>query len=151
MQDKIGFSFEAQDLAQLEQRGTVYVVDGTKISNQLELFDAYGKGLKAPSGYFGTNWNAFLDCLAGLDWIEAFDVFIVHSKLPQLSDGDMAIYIDILHDAVETWADKKTDDLHRLFPDEFIPHHLTVFFPRDVEGMVASYLERPGQPTSEGT
>ncbi len=151
MRGKMGFSFEAPDLAELEKHGTVYVVDGAKISDQLELFDAYGKGLKAPGGYFGKNWNAFLDCLAGLDWIETFDVFIVHSKLPQLSDSDMAIYIDVLRDAAETWADEKTQELHRLFPDEFIPHHLTVFFPKDVEGMVVSYLETSGQTPSEGT
>ncbi len=132
------FCFESPNLVDLRRRGFVFIVDCSKATDPLELFRAYGQGLDAPNGYFGENWNAFLDCICDLDWIKVPEVFIVHYDLPQLSREDTAVYLDILRHAVVSWADEKTVKLHRLFPD-FVPHRLTVCFPKDLEDVVSSY------------
>jgi hypothetical protein len=77
-----------------------------------------------------------------LQWIEAPEVFIVHRQLPRLSREDTAVYLDILRNAVVTWDNKKTDELHRLYPD-FIPHRLGVFFPSVAKDVIATYLGDP--------
>lgn len=114
-----------------------------------EVFRAYGIGLSAPNGYFGENWDAFNDCLLDLDWIKTPDVFIVHRDLPQLSQEDTVVYLEILRDAVETWADAKTSELHRRYPD-LVPHRLTVYFPKALESTVLSLLGRESSHSSSG-
>jgi len=137
------FCFGTPDLVELRRRGFVFALDGSTVTDQLELFRAYGQGLDAPNGYFGENWNAFSDCLLDLDWIEAHDVFVVHRELPHLSDEDTVIYLEILRHVTLTWADEETEKRHQLFPD-FVPHRLTVFFPKDLEAMVLSLLGKSG-------
>lgn len=137
--DRMYFYFETPDLVELRRRGFVFVVDGFAATDQHELFRAYGQGLDAPNGYFGENWNAFLDCICELDWIKTPEVFIIHRDLPQLSREDTVIYLEILRDAVETWADAKTAELHRSY-SHFVPHRLTVYFPKALEGTVLSLL-----------
>jgi hypothetical protein len=145
--DPMCFRFETPDIAELERLGFVFAVDGTKITDQLDIFKVYGEGLKAPNGYFGENWNAFNDCLLDLDWIKAQDIFIIHRELPLLSHDDMENYLDILQHVIRTWADEKTDELHRLYPD-FVPHRLTVFFSKDSESEISAYLEKVTPPSS---
>lgn len=137
------FCFGTPDLVELRRRGFVFAVDGSTVTDQLELFRVYGQGLDAPNGYFGENWNAFLDCICDLDWINVPDVFIVHRDLPYLSREEIQIYLDMLRDAVATWADEKTTELHRHYPD-FVSHRLTVFFPKDLEATVLSLLGNKG-------
>lgn len=141
------FCFETPDLVELRRRGFVFVVDGFAVTDQLELFRAYGQGLDAPNGYFGENWNAFLDCICELDWIKTLDMFIVHGDLPQLSREDTVVYLEILRDAVETWTDAKTSELHRCYPD-FVPHRLTVYFPKALESTVLSLLGKESSHSS---
>lgn len=129
------FCFETPDLVDLGRRGFVFVVDDSKITDQFELFRAYGQGLDAPNGYFGENWNAFLDCFGYLDWIKTPDVFIVHQDLPRLSRTDMEIYLDILRVAVVRLADENTEEFHLFYP-ELVPHRLTVYFPKALESTV---------------
>lgn len=98
------------------------------ITNVMQLFSAYAVGLSAPNGYFGENWDAFGDCLLDLQWIDKFEVIIVHRELPSLPGSACSIYLDILQHSVAAWADKKTSELHKVYSD-YIPHRLAVFFP----------------------
>lgn len=54
------------------------------------------------STYFGSNWDAFNDCL----WCapEALDswLLIIHTQLPKLNKREMTIYFDILQNANPT-------------------------------------------------
>lgn len=109
-------------------------------SHKPDIFRTYGEALLAPNGYFGDNWDAFSDCLLDLGWIKAFDVFIVHREMPCLSQKDTAIYLDILRHVVGTWADEKTIELSRFYPD-FVPHRLTIFFPKETECLILAHLE----------
>ena len=133
------FCFGTPDLVELKRRGFVFALDDSTVTNQLELFGAYGQGLDAPNGYFGENWNAFLDCICDLDWIKVPDVFIVHRDLPHLSREEIQIYLGILRDATATWADEKTAELRRHYPG-FVSHFLTVYFTEDLEGPVLSLI-----------
>lgn len=141
--------FETPNLVDLRQRGFVFVVDGSEITDQFEIFRAYGQGLDAPNGYFGENWNAFLDCLGYLDWIKKPEVFIVHQDLPRLSQKDMEIYLDILRVAAVRLADEDTERCHLLYP-ELVPHRLTVYFPKALESTVLSLLGKESSHSSSG-
>lgn len=103
------------------------------------IFNAYGTGLAAPNGYFGTNWDAFYDCLMDLQWIETERVEIVHQKLPDLPKSDLLTYIQILRDADNAWADEKTSQLASQF-EHFVPHALIVRFPKDCESQINTLL-----------
>ncbi|MBY5927782.1 barstar family protein [Halomonas sp. DP8Y7-3] len=123
----------------MRQHGCVACINGVDISDQTNVFETYGRELKAPNGYFGENWNAFNDCLLDLDWISEFDVYIVHFDLPRLERSEMVDYLEILEHAVKTWMDEKTKELCQLHSD-FVPHRLVVFFPEEAEQEVLSYL-----------
>ncbi|MBO6858022.1 barstar family protein [Roseibium sp.] len=111
----------------------------TGSTSKSSRFTAYGRALRAPNGYFGENWDAFSDCLLELDWIDSFEVFLIHRELPHLSQEETAIYLDILQHAMTTWSDKKTDELSHLYPS-FIPHRLTIYSPREIEELVSSFV-----------
>ena len=103
------------------------------------IFNAYGIGLAAPNGYFGTNWDAFYDCLMDMQWIEAEQIEIVHQKLPDLPKSELSIYVQILRDADNAWVDEKTLQLATQF-DQFVPHTLILRFPNDCENQIKTLL-----------
>ncbi|MGF6525217.1 barstar family protein [Variovorax sp. PvP013] len=61
-------------------------------------------------GYFGFNWNALYDCLTDLSWIKEKRIVLEHSRLPNILENDLKIYLEILRDAVLDWNDE--DDHH---------------------------------------
>ena len=122
----------------------------TGSSSKSSLFMAYGSTLRAPNGYFGENWDAFSDFLLDLDWIDSFEVFLVHRELPHISPEETAIYLDILQHAMTTWADEKTGEFSHLYPD-FVPHRLTTFFPREIEELVSSFVRGGGSHLPTGS
>ncbi len=119
--------------------GVVFSVPADPTTPQ-ELFSAYGKGLRAPNGYFGSNWDAFQDVLLGLDWIKEHKVRLVHRQLPKLGDKDLATYLDVLKYAAKEWASPKTAELQKRFPD-FVSHELSVEFCDDLELRVRSLVD----------
>ncbi len=145
MRSSKSFQFDTPDLDALRTRGYVYRVDATKIFDQDDVYVSFGKGLQAPNGYFGTNWDAFNDCLLDLHWIQQFNVFIVHDDLPKLSPADLAIYVDILCGCVERWGDKTITDT--IISSWYVPHDLHVYFPRKLEKTI-QYILHPDIPGS---
>lgn len=105
------------------------------------VFHAYGLGLEAPNGYFGSNWDAFYDCLMDLQWIEQNRIEIVHLTLPKLSSADLKTYLQILSDACSAWAHVKTKKIAEQF-DSFVPHSLNLLFSSDDEAHVSSIISR---------
>jgi hypothetical protein len=108
--------------------------------NKQVLFDTYGVGLDAPQSYFGLNWDAFSDCLTGLEWISERQINIVHDGLPLLTDQDLAIYLEILASATSEWNNKRTDKLARYYRN-FKAHNLAVYFPYSVKSDVERILK----------
>jgi len=119
--------------------GLTFQVNCGKVLSKQMLFDAYGAGLDAPNKYFGLNWDAFSDCLMGLEWLEARHINIVHDGLPRLTGEDLAVYLEILSIAVADWNGEKTATLQEQYPD-FKAHALLVYFPRSVRGEIESLL-----------
>ena len=70
------------------------------LSTREQLFEAYGQALQFP-GYFGKNWDAFIDCLSDLSWIDGDEVAIVHDALPALPPADLRSYLECLQDVLE--------------------------------------------------
>jgi len=54
-------------------------------------------------GYFGFNWNALEDCLRDFSWVSEEKIIIVHDALPNISNDDLKIYLEILRDTVLDW------------------------------------------------
>lgn len=138
------FSNEAE-LGQLDGE-TFYLPK--EIDGKFDIFRTYGALLSAPNGYFGDNWDAFSDCLLDLDWINKKDIFIIHRDMPRLSLKDVQIYLEVLQHAMVTWADDETEVRSQLYPD-FVPHHLTVFFPNKMESLITAYTKK-ANPLSPG-
>lgn len=70
------------------------------IGSKDELMRFFASALRFPD-YFGHNWDALLDCLSDLSWIEAALVLLIHDALPRMPPADLRTYIEVLNDAVE--------------------------------------------------
>lgn len=79
------------------------------------LMVALRNGLGLPS-YFGFNWNALSDCLRDLHWLEQRTVVLAHEDLPRLPAPDLAVYLNVLDEAVKSWAPEEDHSLRVLFP-----------------------------------
>lgn len=119
--------------------GVTFRLNCGKVLSKQVLFDTYGAGLDAPNKYFGLNWDAFSDCLMGLEWLEARHINIVHDGLPRLTVEDLAVYLEILSIAVAEWNGEKTGTLQEQYPD-FKAHTMSVYFPRSIRGEIESLL-----------
>lgn len=72
------------------------------ISNTDELLRSLYYLLWFP-GYFGFNWNALEDCLRDFSWVSEEKIIIAHDALPNISNDDLKIYLEILRDTVLDW------------------------------------------------
>lgn len=80
--------------------------------NKHSLLMWYSDHLKFPD-YFGWTWDALLDCLRDLSWIEVDEIAIVHRDIP-LSGADQLAYLSILGNA----AGKEARRLTVVFPED---------------------------------
>jgi RNAse (barnase) inhibitor barstar len=69
------------------------------ISTRDQLFNEYVRGLRFPD-YFGGNWDAFIDCLSDLAWIDEDEVTVVHDGLPCLPQKELRLYLECLYDVL---------------------------------------------------
>src|SRR5262245_61564665 len=76
---------EACDRLWALQKASVKVVArlirGHKARTTVALFDEFAAALQFP-GYFGENWDAFMECLTDLEWLpgDAYVLFITNSN-----------------------------------------------------------------------
>lgn len=84
------------------------------ISNTDELLRSLYYLLWFP-GYFGFNWNALEDCLRDFNWIKEEKIIIVHDALPNISNNDLKIYLEILRDTVLDWYSYEQHTLEVVF------------------------------------
>jgi len=76
---------------------------GPEIHKTEHLLQALYQLLWLP-GYFGFNWNALHDCLTDLSWIREKRVVLEHTKLPNIPNSELKIYLEILRDATLDWS-----------------------------------------------
>jgi hypothetical protein len=113
------------------------------IQSKTALLAHYDKHGGFP-GYFGGNWDAFLDCLRDFSWVEQRKIVIVHHDLP-LTDRprDLRIYLEALGTAVSDWAQIGGGPFARAPNDmRYVEHELLVVFPSSVEDQISDVLCR---------
>lgn len=93
------------------------------ISSSQELLAKLALELRFPD-YFGSNWDALSDCLRDFMWLEEDAVLLVHADIPPLPSVDLAIYLEVLGEAVESWSTE-------------VRRGLVVQFPRDAARQLA--------------
>jgi RNAse (barnase) inhibitor barstar len=116
--DKFEFTTAAPDKADV-------TIDRSAQGKQ-DLLAGIAQGLSFPD-YFGENWDALIDCLSDLSWVQTPETIIDHAGIPQLSTRDLRLYLESLIDA----ADRRTP--------EMVPK-LRILFRIDDREMVASAL-----------
>jgi hypothetical protein len=85
----------------IEKDDSYLVIFQEDVASDAELLNEYYLQFKFP--YFGFNWDALLDCLGDLDWINQKDIIIFHQEFPKLAERDLKIYIEILLELISRW------------------------------------------------
>lgn len=85
---------------------TVDVTIDASIWEAQQIFDRFAKGFSFPE-YFGHNWNALIDCLSDLWWLQVPEVVVDHPSIPRLAPDDLQLYLDCIVFA----ADRRTADI----------------------------------------
>lgn len=71
----------------------------------------YARALEMPE-YFGSNWDAFDECLRDLSWLKERRLVLYHRDIPlKSSPNDQRVYVDVLARAVEDW---KSGEAHEV-------------------------------------
>jgi hypothetical protein len=83
--------------------------------NRETLFDCLRRELALPP-YFGNNWDALVDCLGTLSWIDRHRVLILHDDLPKIGLKDTVTYLEVLSSAVLDWKPGEDHELIVAFP-----------------------------------
>ena len=118
---------------ELAREGAVSVPPG--LDDKDALLAALSERVGFP-GWFGGNWDALSDCLRDLSWHEG-PLVLVHHDLPLRESSGLAIYLEILADAVSGQQDE--------------PMKLSVVFPSDCAEDRSRAGSSPGElPRGDG-
>jgi hypothetical protein len=90
------------------------------VTAKADLLAVLADGLRFP-GWFGWNWDALLDMLRDLTWLEDEEVRIIHEGLPDDLSETWTVYLKIATAAI----DSRNDAVERGFPDA--PRLLVIF------------------------
>ncbi|MDX2197740.1 MAG: barstar family protein [Phycisphaerae bacterium] len=97
-------------------RGSYVAVVPQGITDTDRLLDTLSLRLKFP-GYFGSNWNALVDCLGDFSWIpDPCDIVLLHEDVPQILRIDLVQYIGVLDGAAHSWLPGERHKLVVGFP-----------------------------------
>lgn len=115
----------APDLGTMLQVNSImhFVIDGRQINDMTSLFDAFFSELNFP--FFGSNWDALLDCLRDLSWIEGDRLVVEMSRMGKFATQESRAFETLLMILKETaaFAQEKwlsTKRLYFIFTDDTI-------------------------------
>jgi RNAse (barnase) inhibitor barstar len=100
--------------------GEEVVIRGSEIRSRDELFDVIAEKLSFPD-YFGRNWDALVDCLSDLFWVDQDRVILAHAGLPLLDRANLRKYLQCLHHVLERRTNSDHPMLIVLFQEEDRP------------------------------
>lgn len=110
------------------------------IRGKADILTAIAKAGQFPD-YFGSNWDALLDCLRDLSWIGARKVAIRHSDIPlQNNLTECRAYLEILQSALADWSAAKLDTTPRQSEWPYVEHEFRVVFPASDRASVEQLL-----------
>jgi RNAse (barnase) inhibitor barstar len=92
----------------------VDVVLDQSVRGKQGLLDRFAQDLSFPV-YFGRNWDALIDCLSDLSWVQAPEVVIDHAAVPQLLSSDLRLYLESLIDSADRRGTGRAPRLRILF------------------------------------
>lgn len=87
---------------------TVFRIDAVAVTGKQEFLDAANKALRFPD-YFGSNWDAFEDCMTDLSWHKAdgFVVLLEHwDRFADNAQAEMNVARNIFQDASQYWKEQ---------------------------------------------
>lgn len=114
------------DVVDKNKDGITFLIDPC-ISSKTQIMDYFASSLRMPE-FFGNNWDALLDMLRDLSWIDDKYITIIHTDIPKLEADNLKAYLHVLNDAVLSWGD---DD----------NHHLSVVFPCSTQSQIEKYFD----------
>jgi RNAse (barnase) inhibitor barstar len=89
------------------RQAIVRVIRGSKSRSAASLFDEIGAALQFPD-YFGENWDALLECLIDLEWLQGDAYLLVitdsHLLLDQEPVDQWSALLEVLENAAQDWA-----------------------------------------------
>jgi len=86
-----------------------FLVDGRKINNKEQFLRSSAHEMNFPD-YFGSNWDAFEDCLTDMSWHESNGFMILYDNFGGFardSPDEFAIMLGILRDTVDFWRSQE--------------------------------------------
>ena len=110
------------------------------IQSKENLFAAFESAGQFPE-YFGSNWDAFFDCLRDFEWVQEKTIVILHGDLPLSGNATICrIYLETLQSAMEDWTASAARSNIGNDPKEFSNHELVVAFPSTLQRNISSVL-----------
>ena len=94
--------------AAAEEDILVIELDGSRMRTVGDLYAEYLRAFSFPE-YFGSNWNAFHECLADLRWLPARKYLTIVSRSSQVLEDEgweLETYLRGLETAGKTWSTK---------------------------------------------
>ncbi|MHC2334745.1 barstar family protein [Bradyrhizobium sp. USDA 4454] len=86
------------------------------LTTKATLLATLAAQLKFPD-YFGTNWDAFEECICDLSWLQPGPVLMAHADVPLIGDVPNAItYVSILNEATRKMLRSEDHPLSVTFP-----------------------------------
>ena len=85
------------------------------VSSKKELLEELYHKLQLPN-YFGYSWDALLDCLTDLHWINDKKIILIHAVIPHIDKNDLESYLEVLNEAAEDWKKDEEHSLEIIFP-----------------------------------
>jgi len=82
-----------------EQLAHAAAVIDAGLDSKAKLLSHLARALSFPD-YFGENWDALVDCLSDLEWIDAPEVVVAHRALPALPPRELRVYLECLADSL---------------------------------------------------
>lgn len=110
------------------------------IQSKARLFAAFESAGQFPE-YFGSNWDAFFDCLRDFEWIQEKKIVILHRDLPLSENAPICrTYLETLQSAIEDWTASAVRSNIGDAPEEFRNHELVVVFPSTLRQVISGVL-----------